>query len=194
MKSTETYAELVAVPTIGLASLERIAHLVDLFGDDDVAVAMKTAAVALSVSDPPKSLGLLLSKTGDLLAQARIRADAGKRPRPDGSPTPGPSEIPGRHLLAVARGEHPEPPRPYVYDTRDLSVAEYEELVAWAGRDRRATALLAPAGGDGLRDAFYAAGGFAADLAADAVRRDSRVDRDPLESVSPAVAVVEAKG
>jgi hypothetical protein len=34
-------------------------------------------------------------------------------------------------ILAVIRGEMPEPPRPYGYDAASLSAAEYDEVLRW---------------------------------------------------------------
>lgn len=111
MKATEAFDRVTGGRRLSGRTYEWISDLVDRFGDEAV-------AATLDVEAPAGPFDKLLYRVRDRLAKAAIAREAA------------PTELTGRQVLAIARGELAEPERPYVYDTRDLSREEYAELVA----------------------------------------------------------------
>lgn len=111
MKATETFDRVTGGRRLTASMYEWIDDLVGRFGDAAVAGAME-AEVGAGPMDK------LMYRVRDRLAKKQN----GERRMP--------IELTGKQMLAIARGEMEEPERPYIWDTRDLTLAEYHELLA----------------------------------------------------------------
>ena len=115
MKATQAFDQVTGGRPLSAKLYEWITDLAERFGDDAV-------AEAIEVEGPAGSFDKLLGRVRDRLAkQAQHRRGEA------------PAELSGRDMLAIARGDMAEPERPYTYDTRDLTLEEYGQLLAWRG-------------------------------------------------------------
>lgn len=118
MKATQAYDTATAGRALSGRGLEWVNELVSRFGDEPVAAAIEAEA-------PAGQFGKLLGRVRDRLAGQAAR-------RSGGGSWATPPEVPAEVMLAIARGEAPEPPRPYIFDTRGLDDADqYDELLQW---------------------------------------------------------------
>lgn len=120
MRSTQAWHEATAKP-ITPKVMDWLNDLSERFGDERVAAKI-TEVAASEKSDN------LIGRVRDSLA----RQDAMRRTRP------APAELDRKQLLAIVRGETERPEGPFTWDTRDLSAAEYGEVLLWSGRSHRA--------------------------------------------------------
>lgn len=124
MKATQTYDRVTGGRPLSVKVHEWIADLVTRFGDEQVAGALEAEAPGLAAKG---KLGSLLYEARDRLIKEQLRHERHA-----------PTEISGRDMLAIARGEQAEPDPPYVWDSRGLTGAEYHEILAWRAGPRSA--------------------------------------------------------
>jgi hypothetical protein len=120
MKATQTFDRVTGGRPLSGKAHEWIADLVDRFGDEET-------AAAIAAEGPTGSFDKLLGRVRDRLAKQAL-----------GRTGHAPLELTGQQMLAVARGEQPEPEPPYTWDARDLTMAEYHELLGWRAGPRSA--------------------------------------------------------
>jgi len=116
--STQAFDRVTGGRRITPQTMDWIEDLIARFGDDNV-------AVAIDVEGEKGAFDKLLGRVRDRLAKtaaAAARANVASL-----------RTLTGHDLLAIARGEADEPPRPHIADTAHLSIAEYRELLAMRG-------------------------------------------------------------
>ena len=100
-----------------------IAELVERFGEDRVIAAIHAEAT--------------VGKFERLLGRVRDRLA-----REEANRTQAPVEVSRDELMLIVRGQSRPPAGPWIYDSRDLSNAEYEELLTWADERRTGRTIL----------------------------------------------------
>lgn len=118
MKATQAYDQVTGGRPLSPKVHEWISDLVERFGDEAVAVAIEGEGAT-------GKFDKLLYRVRDRLASQQQRSVA-------------PTEISGQDMLAIVRGGRVEPDPPYVWDTRGLTSAEYNEILAWRAGPRNA--------------------------------------------------------
>lgn len=113
--ASQTYYELTARP-ITPKMQTWLYELIERFGDERVVAAMRSLA---GTGDIDK----LLERVRKTLATEDARHAA-----------VAPIELDRDQLMAVVRGEAPEPTPPYTYDWHGLTHDEYTEVIAWSTR------------------------------------------------------------
>lgn len=127
MKSSQAYNEITGKPVTSKV-LDWLNDLEERYGDGMVVRTMEDVAAT-------GKLTRFLNVVSD-----RLASDAAMR-----RGHRAPQELDHETLMAMVRGEIAEPERPFIYDTRGLTPAEYTLVVEWALTQQRGLAIGVPA-------------------------------------------------